>query len=75
MAYQLFTDKRPFAVVDCATGQTIARFSNLPAAFASAKALAREYRRGLDVVQDGQKLSHCEVPSLAQERMESETLP
>jgi hypothetical protein len=70
-----WTEKHSFQVVDCATGETIARFTNIGAAYATAKSLAREYRRGLDVVQAGTKLSHCETVRPSQELLEGETLP
>ena len=68
-----FEDKHPFRVVDSATGEVVARFTNLGAAYATAKSEAPAFRDGLDVWTLEQKLAHVANPR--PRRFAEETLP
>lgn len=56
-----FATKHPFEVVDKQSGQTLVRFSNVNAAFDTARSIAREYPLGIDIVQHGLIVGHWEV--------------
>ena len=71
-----FEDKHPYRVVDAATGETLWRFSNLGAAYATARSEAREFAGGLDVIAHDNRIAHCGSPHPRPRPAEhDETLP